>query len=58
VPFSILQEIGHVHCIPHLRHQTICAIDGLDERTLRDIGISRGELVTTASRVTSRQQYP
>ena len=26
------------------------SIDELDERTLRDIGISRGELVTTASR--------
>jgi uncharacterized protein YjiS (DUF1127 family) len=34
------------------------SIDELNERTLRDIGISRGELVTTASRMTSRQQYP
>jgi uncharacterized protein YjiS (DUF1127 family) len=33
------------------------SIDELDERTLR-IGISRGELVTTASRMTSWQQYP
>lgn len=34
------------------------SINDLDERTLRDIGISRGELVTAAWRMTGRQQYP
>jgi len=34
------------------------SINQLDERTLRDIGISRGELVTAAWRMTSRTQYP
>jgi uncharacterized protein YjiS (DUF1127 family) len=36
----------------------ISSIDGLDERTLRDIGFSRGELVTAAWRYTARQPYP
>ena len=34
------------------------SISQLDERTLRDIGLSRGELVTAAWRYTARQQYP
>ena len=36
----------------------LSSIEELDERTLRDIGLSRGELVTAAWRYTARQQYP
>jgi uncharacterized protein YjiS (DUF1127 family) len=33
------------------------SISQLDERTLRDIGISRGELATSAWRNSARRQY-
>jgi uncharacterized protein YjiS (DUF1127 family) len=33
-------------------------ISQLDERTLRDIGISRGELATSAWRYSGRRPYP
>jgi uncharacterized protein YjiS (DUF1127 family) len=36
----------------------LSSIDELDERTLRDIGLSRGELLTAAWRYTARQPYP
>jgi uncharacterized protein YjiS (DUF1127 family) len=36
----------------------LASISQLDERTLRDIGISRGELATCAWRYSARQQYP
>jgi uncharacterized protein YjiS (DUF1127 family) len=34
------------------------SIRQLDERTLRDIGISRGELATSAWRYSGRRPYP
>ena len=36
----------------------LASLNELDERTLRDIGISRGELATAAWRKTTRAQYP
>lgn len=36
----------------------LAGIRQLDERTLRDIGVSRGELATAAWRYSARQQYP
>jgi len=36
----------------------LTSISQLDERTLRDIGISRGELSTAAWRYTGRRPYP
>ena len=36
----------------------LSSIEELDERTLRDIGISRGELATAAWRRSARQPYP
>jgi uncharacterized protein YjiS (DUF1127 family) len=36
----------------------LTSISQLDERTLRDIGISRGELATAAWRYSARQPYP
>ena len=36
----------------------LTSISQLDERTLRDIGISRGELATAAWRYTGRRPYP
>jgi len=33
-------------------------ISQLDERTLRDIGVSRGELATVAWRYSGRRPYP
>lgn len=36
----------------------LASINQLDDRTLRDIGISRGELATSAWRMTARSQYP
>ena len=36
----------------------LASISELDERTLRDIGISRGELATSAWRNSARRQYP
>jgi uncharacterized protein YjiS (DUF1127 family) len=36
----------------------LASINQLDERTLRDIGVSRGQLVTTAWSMTARTQYP
>lgn len=36
----------------------LASISQLDERTLRDIGISRGELATSAWRNSARHQYP
>jgi uncharacterized protein YjiS (DUF1127 family) len=39
------------------RSELTC-ISQLDERTLRDIGLSRGELTTAAWRNTARQQLP
>jgi uncharacterized protein YjiS (DUF1127 family) len=36
----------------------LASISHLDERTLRDIGISRGELATSAWRNSARRQYP
>jgi len=36
----------------------LASISQLDERSLRDIGISRGELATAAWRSSARQQYP
>ena len=35
----------------------LASINQLDERTLRDIGISRGELATSAWRNSARRQY-
>ena len=36
----------------------LTSISQLDERTLRDIGVSRGELATVAWRYTGRRPYP
>ena len=36
----------------------LTSISQLDERTLRDIGISRGELATAPWRYSARQPYP
>jgi uncharacterized protein YjiS (DUF1127 family) len=36
----------------------LTSISQLDERTLRDIGISRGELSTAAWRYAGRRPYP
>ncbi len=36
----------------------LAGINQLDERTLRDIGISRGELATAAWHKAARTQYP
>jgi uncharacterized protein YjiS (DUF1127 family) len=36
----------------------LASISQLDERTLRDIGVNRGELATAAWRHSARQQYP
>jgi uncharacterized protein YjiS (DUF1127 family) len=36
----------------------LASISQLDERTLRDIGISRGELATAAWRYAGRRPYP
>jgi len=36
----------------------LAGISQLDERSLRDIGISRGELANAAWRSSARQQYP
>ena len=36
----------------------LTSISQLDERTLRDIGISRGELATAAWRYSARRPYP
>jgi uncharacterized protein YjiS (DUF1127 family) len=36
----------------------LASINQLDERTLRDIGISRGELATSTWRSTGRRPYP
>ncbi|MGH6709229.1 MAG: DUF1127 domain-containing protein [Bradyrhizobium sp.] len=36
----------------------LSSISRLDERTLRDIGISRGELATVAWRYSGRRPYP
>jgi uncharacterized protein YjiS (DUF1127 family) len=36
----------------------LSSIEELDERTLRDIGLSRGELATAAWRHSARQPYP
>ena len=36
----------------------LTSISQLDERTLRDIGISRGELATSAWRYSGRRPYP
>jgi uncharacterized protein YjiS (DUF1127 family) len=36
----------------------LATISQLDERTLRDIGINRGELATSAWRNSARRQYP
>jgi uncharacterized protein YjiS (DUF1127 family) len=36
----------------------LASIGELDERTLRDIGISRGELATSAWRDSGRRPYP
>jgi uncharacterized protein YjiS (DUF1127 family) len=43
----------------HLRYRSdLASISQLDERTLRDIGISRGELATAAWRNTASRQWP
>jgi uncharacterized protein YjiS (DUF1127 family) len=36
----------------------LACINHLDERTLRDIGLSRGELTTAAWRNTAQRQWP
>ena len=36
----------------------LTSLNQLDERTLRDIGISRGELAAATWRKTARTQYP
>ena len=36
----------------------LASISQLDERTLRDIGVNRGELATSAWRNSARRQYP
>jgi uncharacterized protein YjiS (DUF1127 family) len=36
----------------------LASINQLDERTLRDIGISRGEPATSTWRYTGRRPYP
>jgi len=52
----IASAIALVRRYSRYRSQLEC-ISQLDERTLRDIGISRGELAT-AARNLSRAQYP
>ena len=46
---------GHAHCLPlrtigrYFRYRSqLASINDLDDRTLRDIGLTRGELKTTA----------
>jgi uncharacterized protein YjiS (DUF1127 family) len=52
----IASTIAVIRRYSRYRSQLEC-ISQLDERTLRDIGISRGELAT-AARNLSRAQYP
>ena len=53
----IASSIALVRRYARYRSQ-LANISALDERTLRDIGISRGELVTAAWSLTARPQYP
>jgi len=58
------KENDHVD-LPHRPYQALAryrsdldSISRLDERTLRDIGVNRGELATSAWRNSARRQYP
>ena len=53
----IASSIALVRRYARYRSQ-LTSISQLDERTLRDIGISRGELATAAWRHSARQPYP
>jgi uncharacterized protein YjiS (DUF1127 family) len=53
----IASSIALVRRYARYRSQ-LASISQLDERTLRDIGVSRGELATAAWRYSARQQYP
>jgi uncharacterized protein YjiS (DUF1127 family) len=53
----IASSIALVRRYARYRSQ-LTSISQLDERTLRDIGISRGELTTAAWRYSGRQPYP
>ena len=53
----IASLIGAIRRYARYRSQ-LTSINQLDERTLRDIGVSRGELATAAWSMTARTQYP
>ena len=51
---SLIGAIGR-----YIRYRSqLASINQLDERTLRDIGISRGELTTAAWSVSAGTQFP
>jgi uncharacterized protein YjiS (DUF1127 family) len=53
----IASSIAFVRRYARYRSQ-LASISQLDERSLRDIGIRRGELATAAWRHSAHQQYP
>ena len=53
----IASSIALIRRYAHYRSQ-LASIRQLDERTLRDIGVSRGELATAAWSYSARRPFP